>query len=177
MKARNIFPVILFIASMPFVGCSNDGPAAEAPRPSPATAAATPSQTPAATTPKLQEDTVGESVPALPESTPTESNPKPNTKAAKPKTPFKSNTTVAAKKENPAGNPTGYIGRENIVLYGEPSTNAQNLGTLKINESVIILETKMTDETGKSFPMPQWYKVQLTNKKVGWVVGRSITIN
>jgi len=128
-------------------------------------------------TEELQPDTAANSTETVAESKTTLSDPKPKQKAAKPNSPFKPSTTVAAKKENPAGNPTGYIGRENIVLYSEPATTSQQLSTLKINESVIILETKMTDDAGKSFPIPQWYKVQLANKKVGWVIGRAVTIN
>ncbi len=161
---------------MLLVGCSNDGPATEASQPSPSNATTTPAPAPEPTTPEVLADTTVASAQALPEKA-TETEAKPNKKAAKPNSSFKPSTTVAAKKENPAGNPTGYIGRENIVFYSEPSTTAQKLSTLKINESVIILETKMTDEAGKSFDLPQWFKVQLSNKKVGWVVGRSVTVN
>lgn len=122
-------------------------------------------------------DTTGNAAARRPSQNEVRSAARPSDKVVKHDSPFKSNTTAAIKKQNPAGNPTGFIGRENIGFYTEPSTSSKKISTLKIYESVIILETKMTDEAGKSYDMPQWYKVQLTNKQIGWIIGSSLTLN
>lgn len=81
-----------------------------------------------------------------------------------------------AKKSTPAG-PSGYISRENVILQSEPAANAPKTGSFKIYDQVIILETKMTDETTNASDVPKWYKVQCADKKTGWVVARSVTVN
>lgn len=81
-----------------------------------------------------------------------------------------------AKKTVPVG-PTGYISRNDVVLQSEPLTNARPTRTFKIYEEVVILETKMTDEAGNVFEYPKWYRVRCSDKKEGWVVARSVTVN
>ena len=72
---------------------------------------------------------------------------------------------------------SGYITRENVILQSKPETAAPKLVGFKRYDTVYILETKMSDEFGKTYDVPQWYKVQLANKKEGWVVARSVTVN
>lgn len=83
---------------------------------------------------------------------------------------------VPAKKSAPAG-PSGYISRTNVVLQREPAQNAPKIRSFNQYDEVIILETKMTDESGNAGDVPKWYKVQCTDKKTGWVVARSVTVN
>lgn len=171
MAGRHIFTLILLIISMLFVGCSNDVPSSKVPDQAPAavppTEAAPTKEPQTSAVEKPTEDTAQIA-------SPENAIKPPVSKSAKPKLPP---SAAPEKKANPAGNPTGYITRKEVILQSEPSPNAQKTSSLKIYEAVIILESKMTDETGKAFDVPQWYKVQLANKQVGWVVSRSVTIN
>lgn len=72
---------------------------------------------------------------------------------------------------------SGYVSRDKAVLQASPTANAAKTSDLKRYETVYIMETKMTDEAGKSYDVPQWYKVQLNNKKEGWVLANCVTMN
>ncbi len=76
----------------------------------------------------------------------------------------------------PAG-PTGYISRENVALLEHPVTTARRIGTFKIYEEVVILETQMTDEQGVAQDIPQWYRVQRQDKTRGWVKANCLSVN
>ncbi|MBK9013424.1 MAG: hypothetical protein IPM82_04720 [Saprospiraceae bacterium] len=152
MAIRHISLLILLIVSMFSAGCSNDAPASEPPQQSHDTTAVTPSPDPAPTTMESLADSLGKASQTPRENQSPESFARPNKKGDKPKGLYTPSTTVPAKKQNPAGNSTGYIGSNNIHLQSEPSANAPKIASLKINESVILLETKMTDEAGNTFP-------------------------
>lgn len=163
--------LLLFVASF-WAACSNDAPSSKPvqPEPAPATAAPSPEPTEAA----IQADTVEAAAPEKPVGEKVENGVNTGEKIAKPKKqPIASRTPIA----NAAGNPTGYISRKNVVLQEKPAADAPKVGSMKIYETVVILETKMTDDAGKAFDVPQWYKVQLSNKQIGWVVSRSVTVN
>jgi hypothetical protein len=205
MISRKFFPILL-AGSLFFAQCSNNAPAPAAEQEAPAapvadtssavktpdatpdtTASAAPSSTSALSEgplpkPALQPgetpmDTTGKAAPKRPSNNEVRSDKRPSNKIVKRDSPFKTSNTAAVKKQNPAGNPTGFIGRENVGFFSEPSSNSQKISTLKIYESVVILETKMTDEAGNTYDIPQWYKVQLTSKKTGWVIGSALTLN
>lgn len=80
-------------------------------------------------------------------------------------------------KSNPKGLSTGYISRKDVSLQTEPSESAAKTRSFKQYEGVIILDSKMTDDTGKPTDVPTWYKVECVDKKTGWVMARSVTLN
>jgi hypothetical protein len=72
--------------------------------------------------------------------------------------------------------PTGYITQEKVNIY--PAIYGKGTGVpIKRYEGVVILETSMSDASGKSYEVPQWYKIQRSNQKVGWVEARFVTLN
>ena len=71
-------------------------------------------------------------------------------------------------RSNSAG-PPGSVVQNNVPLKASPSQKAATVATLKQRELVNILETIMTDEQGRTTEYPTWYKVELKNKKQGWV--------
>ena len=73
--------------------------------------------------------------------------------------------------------PSGYVSRKNVALQANPSDKAPTTGQFQLYEEVIILETLNKDEQGKDTEVPTWYKVKCKDKKVGWVVARSVTVN
>lgn len=82
---------------------------------------------------------------------------------------------AAPVKEEKTPGPPGYVTRENIFLLESPQANAIKICPLKRYEIISILETKMTDERGQYSDYPTWYRVELKNKKQGWVVGNSVS--
>ena len=85
----------------------------------------------------------------------------------------KTNSTVAKEEKTPG--PPGYITRENVFLQEAPQANSAKICPIKRYEIISILETKMTNEQGKYSDYPTWYRVELLNKKRGWVVGNSVS--
>ncbi len=80
-------------------------------------------------------------------------------------------------KSNPQGYSTGYVSRKEVSLQTEPKENAAATRIFKQYEGVIILETRMTDDTGQPTKIPTWYKVECVDKKQGWVKASSVTLN
>lgn len=77
-------------------------------------------------------------------------------------------TKVEGKRVERPG-PPGYITKKDAILQTEPTQNAAKIATLKQYETVYILETKMTDESGRTYDIPQWYKIQCADGKKGWL--------
>jgi len=68
-----------------------------------------------------------------------------------------------------------YVTRENAILYEKPSLKAAQIRTkFKRSETIYILETQMTDEQGREFDIPQWYKIQCENGQQGWMTSRFV---
>lgn len=84
---------------------------------------------------------------------------------------------IKVEKAKTSAGPTAYVNKKNIALQSAPDTKAAKTGALKIYEQVIILETKMTDEQGKTLSVPTWYRVQREDKKEGWVIANAVTLN
>lgn len=77
-------------------------------------------------------------------------------------------TKVEGKRVERAG-PSAYVAKKDAILQAEPSQNAAKIATLKQYETIYLLETKMTDEAGNSYDIPQWYKIQCSDGKKGWL--------
>jgi hypothetical protein len=72
--------------------------------------------------------------------------------------------------------PTGYITSDGVKMYAAPKQGNEGIA-LKKYENIKVIETRMTDESGQTKEVPQWYKVRRENKKTGWVPARYITLN
>lgn len=74
----------------------------------------------------------------------------------------------------PPGSPA-YISKPDAVMYEEPAeTSARIPHKFKVSENVYILETKMSDESGKPSDVPQWYKIQCADGQKGWIKSRFV---
>ena len=71
--------------------------------------------------------------------------------------------------EEEKAKPKGYVIKNNTVMYEEDNTRAKPVATLSKGESVFLMETSLADENGQLAGYPTWYKVQLSNKKTGWI--------
>ncbi|MBI5916712.1 MAG: SH3 domain-containing protein [Bacteroidetes bacterium] len=164
MKFRHLsFPFLLLLAMAFVPGCSDAPPESQTTEEAPSVAPAPEAAPAAAEKPDKQ----------APETATT-----PDVASAKPaEHPASKKNSVPTITSNPQGKSTGYISRDNVALQKEPSANASKTRSFKRNEGVIILETKMTDETGKASDIPVWYKVECADQQVGWVVARSVTMN
>ena len=150
--------IALFLANVFFPGCSNNAPSE--PKQTPPASAPAPMPTPASkpsTAGKLNIDLTEDPAAAVP---------KP---AAAPQ--------PAYQPPPPPEGPSGYVSRKNVVLQTNPTDKAPVLGQFQLYEEVIILEVLSKDEQGKETEVPTWYKVKRKDKKVGWVVARSVTVN
>lgn len=173
---------ILLIVTLFFQNCASDNKKT-AQQSSPTTTAAPASNEPTASTEPVSAETqekkespIGKSVEELREKKPGRIGTVPIGKDAElnhaiPAPPIK------VKKSEPSAGPTAYTNKANVMLQSEPSKDASKTRSFKIYEQVIILETKMTDDAGNATPFPKWYKVQCSDKKEGWVVASSITLN
>ncbi|MCK6690660.1 MAG: SH3 domain-containing protein [Thermoanaerobaculia bacterium] len=70
--------------------------------------------------------------------------------------------------------PKGFVTRENAILRTEPREKSAEIGKLKKNETIYLLETTMRNEAGELTQYPTWYKIERENKQRGWVVAASI---
>lgn len=178
MTVGRIFLFVLLIVTSVFTSCSDNNSPSKAPRQTPAPTNAPFTEEPVADkSEETQESPSAKTLESYRENktsrigtSPTGKDAELNqTRAAPP-------VVVPAKKSAPAG-PSGYISRTNVVLQSEPAQNAPKIRSFNQYDEVIILETKMTDEAGNAGDVPKWYKVQCTDKKTGWVVARSVTVN
>lgn len=71
--------------------------------------------------------------------------------------------------------PVGFVSEDNLVLYSKSSAKSVKLGTLKLNETIYILETIMVDESGAQTQYPTWYRIQRQNKERGWVKASAVS--
>lgn len=70
--------------------------------------------------------------------------------------------------------PKGFVIRDNVILRTEPGEKFSEVGKLKKNETIYLLETTMNNEAGEATPYPTWYKIERENKQRGWVVATAI---
>jgi hypothetical protein len=153
MNIRQLaFGFSLYVIFMIAVHCGQDKPARNVPVPTPAVPAEPAPAAPATAAP------IEEKKAPTPEIT------------AEPKS-----TTAPQKPVQPPPGLVAYATRETAVLYEKPSLNAQKLPVkFKQSETIYILETQMTDEKGKEFDIPQWYKIQCLNGQKGWMPARFV---
>ncbi len=163
MTVRTVFPYMMLIAAISVTGCSN----------SPSSGAETGqnavAEKPAPVAPQPEEK------PQDPSKIQTKQPP-----GATPENPPKAQAegqAPAPPKAKPPAGPTGYITRKNISLQGKPEPDAPKTREFKIYEEVVILETKMTDEHGRQFDVPQWYKVRCIDGREGWVIAKGLSVN
>jgi hypothetical protein len=71
--------------------------------------------------------------------------------------------------------PKGFIIKNNAVLFESSSTKSNKIGILKKGENIYLMETSLNDDEGKLANYPTWYKVQLINKKIGWVESSKVS--
>lgn len=79
------------------------------------------------------------------------------------------------KNDNEVQKPKGYIIKDNTVLFESSNVNSKQIGKLKKGENIYLIETSLNDEKGKFANYPTWYKVQITNKKIGWVESSKVS--
>lgn len=176
---RFILPILLFF-SLLLLNCSEDKPSKPA---VPATPAASPEQppqpAPAATSTapepyKPIETPAGKTVEELRNNKNNRIGTMPTGKDAElNKTVEAPPTKVEAKKVDQPGSPA-YISKKDAILQSEPLEGAAKITALKQYETVYILETKMTDASGKTSDVPQWYKIQRSDGQKGWVQSRFV---
>lgn len=65
--------------------------------------------------------------------------------------------------------PKGFVIKNNTLMYEEDNIRSKALATLKKGEFVFLIETSLNDENGRMSSYPTWYKIQLSDKKTGWV--------
>lgn len=174
MTAKQFY-FILLIVTLFFQNCKSDGKKTTQTS-SPETTAAPTTQEPsasveqvAAETQEKKESPLGKSTEQLRENKTNRIGTVPTGKDAE------LNTTIPAppvkiesKRVERAGSPA-YISKKDAILQAEPSPNASKIANLKQYETVYILETKMTDESGKTYDVPQWYKIQRSEGQKGWI--------
>lgn len=165
---------ILLIVMSLFQSCSNDNKkTAQVPPPETA-AAPVPAQeekvaTPAEQSQEKKESPVGKSVEELREKKTNRIGSVPMGKDAELNTTVSAPPTKVEGKRVERPGPAAYVAKKDAILQVEPTSNAAKVATLKQNETIYLLETKMTDESGKSYDIPQWYKVQCSDGKKGWL--------
>ena len=172
------FLFVSLIVTSAFSSCSDNNNPSKAPRQTPAPTNAPSTEEPVDNKPnEAQEPPVAKSLERYRENKTNRIGTSPTGKDAElNQTRVAPPVVVPAKKSAPAG-PSGYISRTNVILQSEPAQNAPKIRSFNQYDEVIILETKMTDEAGNAGDVPKWYKVQCTDKKTGWVVARSVTVN
>jgi hypothetical protein len=74
----------------------------------------------------------------------------------------------------PPGSPA-YITKSTAMMFEGPSEKASKIPRkFDVSESIYILETKMSDESGKQYDVPQWYKIQCSEGRKGWIMSRFV---
>lgn len=78
-------------------------------------------------------------------------------------------TSSGDENEEEKAKPKGFVVKNNTVMYEEDNIRSKQVATLSKGESVFLMETSLADENGQMAGYPTWYKVQLANKKKGWI--------
>lgn len=152
---NRIWFFIIIIAGMLTAGCGQDNKPAQTPPAQPAPATAAPPATVPAPAP-------GDKPSPPPSSSPTASS---DTKSL----------PLPPPSPKPPPGSVAYVTQESAVLLEQPSENARKIPVrFKRSETIYILEPKMTDEKGREYDIPQWYKVQCENGQQGWMRARFV---
>jgi len=179
MTAKRLY--ILLIVTSLSQSCANDNKKTTQ-APSPETAAApVPAQeekvpAPAEQPQEKKESPVGKSVEELRENKTNRIGSVPMGKDAELNTTVSAPPTKVEGKRVERPGPPGYIAKKEAILQAEPASNAPKIATLKQNETIYLLETKMTDEAGRPYDIPQWYKVQCSDGKKGWIKSQFVSL-
>lgn len=173
MTTKQLYPLILLTVMSLFQSCANDNKkTSQASQPETAATPAPIQQEAAAIAEQPEEkkeSPVGKSVEELREKKTNRIGSVPMGKDAELNTTIPAPPTkVEGKRIERAGSPA-YVAKKDAVLQAEPSLNAAKIANLKQYETIYLLETKMTDESGKSYDIPQWYKIQCSDGKKGWL--------
>ena len=177
MTVKQIRLFILLIVSVFFLSCASD--TKKAPQQAPATTATPIAQEPASNERQEEKESpLGKSVEEIRKNKTNRIGTVPTGKDAEINpAPVPPPPIATIKKSAPAPGPTAYTNKANVILQSEPSKDSPKTRSFKIYEQVFILETKMTDDAGYTTQFPTWYRVQCSDKKEGWVVASSITLN
>lgn len=174
MTTKQLYPLILLIVTSLLQSCANDDKKT-AQQSSPTTTAVptaqeqTTAEPVAAETKEKKESPVGKSVEELRENKTNRIGSVPMGKDAELNTTVTAPPTKVEGKRVERPGPPGYVAKKDAILQAEPSQNASQIANLKQNETIYILETKMTDEAGRVYDIPQWYKIQCSDGKKGWL--------
>lgn len=160
MTIRRVFQLIWVVTTVFLTGCThspppNTGGTPQAPAETPAPSTSPEAEKPATTPVQAPAATSGEVPPEI----------------------RKTEATSTPPKATPPAGPTGYISREKVSLQLKPEPDAPGTREFKIYEEVTILETKMTNEHGRQFDVPQWYKVRCSDGREGWVIAKGLSVN
>ena len=172
--ARYFSLIILLVISISVLRCADD----KTPKPAPKTESAP--TTPVAAQPAAQEpykpveDPAGKTVDELRSNKTNRIGTMPTGKDAELNKTLEAPPTKVETQKVARPGPPAYTSKKDAVLLAEPASNAAKVATLKQYETVYILETSMTDESGKSWDVPQWYKIQRSDGQKGWVNARFI---
>lgn len=71
--------------------------------------------------------------------------------------------------------PVGFVSDENLIMREKPSAKSNKIATLKMNETIYIIETSMIGDDDKQTEYPTWYSIERKNKERGWVKASSIS--
>lgn len=177
MTVKQIRLFILLIVSVFFLSCASD--TKKAPQQAPATTATPNAQEPASNERQEEKESpLGKSVEEIRKNKTNRIGTVPTGKDAEINpAPVVPPPIATIKKSAPAPGPTAYTNKANVILQTEPTKDAPKTRSFKIYEQVFILETKMIDDAGYTTQFPTWYRVQCSDKKEGWVVASSITLN
>ncbi|MCW5922079.1 MAG: SH3 domain-containing protein [Saprospiraceae bacterium] len=174
MTAKRLYFILLIVTSL-LQSCANDNKKT-AQQSSPLTTDALPPQEPTASaepaiaeTQENKESHIRKSLEQLRENKTNRIGSVPTGKDAELNTTIPAPPTKVEGKRVERPGPPGYITQKDATLQAEPSQSAAKIATLKQYETIYILETKMTDESGRAYDIPQWYKIQCADGKKGWL--------
>lgn len=71
--------------------------------------------------------------------------------------------------------PVGFVNEDNLIMRDKPGSKANKIATLKMKETIYILETSLAGEDGNQSQYPTWYKIERMNKERGWVKASAIS--
>ncbi|MBX2889709.1 MAG: SH3 domain-containing protein [Saprospiraceae bacterium] len=174
MTAKQLYFILLIVTSL-LQSCTNDNKKTSQVSQPETTAAPTPQKPTASVesapteTQETKEKPAGKSVEELRENKTNRIGSVPMGKDAELNTTVTAPPTKVEGKRVERPGPPGYVAKKEAILQAEPSQNAAKIATLKQYETVYILETKMTDESGRTYDIPQWYKIQCSDGKKGWI--------
>lgn len=71
--------------------------------------------------------------------------------------------------------PVGFVKEDNLIMRDKPDVKSNKIASLKMQETIYILETSMIGEGGSQTQYPTWYKIERKNKERGWVKASAVS--